>query len=78
VLVYAGLVNEDDTPMTDAELDALDADITRDEDTIHAMEAALLAKVRRYRAELNRRSRPPGTVHQMFPPPQGKPEDPGE
>jgi hypothetical protein len=44
--------------MTDEELDALDAEIIADIGVLRAMNDALTEKVRRYRAELERRRTP--------------------
>ena len=48
-------MSEDDAPLTDDELDALDADITRDMALLRAMDDALIAKVRKFRTALAQR-----------------------
>jgi hypothetical protein len=55
-------------PLTDDELDDLDADIISDRRLIRALQDALDGKVRRYRAEINRRRAaegPDATVVQL-------------
>jgi hypothetical protein len=59
-----GPMSDETTPLTEAELDALDAEITRDSQTLRTMQDELDAKVRRFRAEVRRRRETaPGTVH---------------
>lgn len=64
-------------PLTDDELDALDAEITHDSGVLRAMQDALMVKVRRYRTEVAFKNS--ATVHQ-FPvrPSGGMPEGDGE
>jgi hypothetical protein len=50
-------MNDDEPFLSDAELDALDAEIGREMQLLRAMDDDLMAKVRRFRAEVMRRMR---------------------
>lgn len=58
---YAKSVAE---PLTDEQLDALDAEIAHDMAVARALNDQLIEKVRRYRAEVARRQQS-GTVHPL-------------
>jgi hypothetical protein len=60
-------MSDDDAPMTDDELDALDAEIASDMAVSRAMNDAVIAKVRRFRAALAQRNQQSATVHEIRP-----------
>jgi hypothetical protein len=63
-------VNDEQTPepLTDAELDELDAAMTDRARLLDDLQQEQMADMRRYRAEVDRRN-PPGTVHEFRPRP---------
>lgn len=58
------MTEEQPVPLTDDELDALDAEIARDMALVRAMNDDVMAKVRRFRAGLAQRG-PSATVHEF-------------
>jgi hypothetical protein len=62
-------MSDNDRPLTDAELAALDAEITDDSEALKNAQDALNRKVLRYRTEMARRAG--GSVHPFRPRPSG-------